>query len=1791
MKLLGQLVNAADPARKDVFNGYIVRISYLRIDDKQHGQVFREVDDTFEVEGASDAFNFELPDLQLLNIESPFSVTAQSAGGAEAFAGRFKWEPTLAEQHAGTPLKIQIKGIVPAEPETPVEINGRLVVRGRPETTTGFAGYKVIASFHAQDAAGGPYAPRSNTVELGDSSRWIQSLPSRERMQDAAIALDAKFPDGSTAGKGSFSLDALRRPVIVEIDAPRAMVLSTDGRAIEAESEKLRGKAVDALGHTQISNRQVILWGLNAAGTTSPLLILTTDQQGNFSGERPKQRVSGAVATVAGTKQGMLPNALPVELSELFLQADGDDERTGRLPKFVYLVVDLDQATLTDPSDCDCSHGQPPRQPDAEELVLNSDAYSQDIGANCVNFTTPNRTLEEFSYTMVVRTSEPEIKGTTLSDADRRALRTRSITELVPKEAVTVGASLAKTNLLAKTALPINQVKANAIEKYGFADIAKAHFTLAPYLSDLFKTVPGRGALNADNSVDWDGTPTFYQATTIAHGHILYYKQVWKADGYSMGDLLYSLPLAPGQKKEIVVFDWDRTEFGRRDEASHEDEALDSYLGHNRDIVDITSGSLLEHMNGGSNSRTSGSAGGIGGAAGGLFGPVFAGIAGGFSASSGSASSSAWQDSSRNVSAQGLNQLRDMVQQGASAVRNQRSTVVQTARQNERFRVESEVVANHNHCHAITVQYFEVLRHYAIEQKLTAVQECLFVPLLMSEFDEPKVMRWMDQLRPSLRDPGLRNIFRLSTGGFAVRAKPLSAGFEAIERRMNQYEGSDLPNTTYASEKVLDLSGDMTVTLSLNRPKDKEDEAADHPIQPLLWQYYSIFTGWTPEYIFNNYFAKRAQQERDRVFEQEIAPRIAEGFVDTLQFLAIDTDGNAYPLDLDATLISTYQRDVPLYVSVRPSQGELPVRRDQIVKLVIATSYDLTQSANSRVIVRSASFRYRTAHFDGVLIRNDAVNNDLKSTTISVPVGSITLPSDKVVLYTPLSTEELRNPRQEDKETSLKLLRHLNANIEYYHKVIWANMDPDRRYMLLDGFVAPNSNGRSVASVIENRVIGVAGNSLIMPVAPGYKLDPTYQLQPELDSQGKPMTDEQGHALFKPVDLLDHYKPLTPIPPFRASVPTRGVFAEAVMGACNSCEKKDETRFWRWEESPNPDEPTPINTIQTGTPQRSDPGELKATPFPTPMINIQNAPAAPDPGSTLGGALGLLGKSDVFRDLTGLDQTQKNALQAMLSNQDSAKHYADKAAELATLAANQRNGNSTVENIKKSMDDGTIDRDTGKKLIEDVYRTQISGKPANDQPVNTANNSQLSKAAADAVAQGRDVKAVQNHPDGTQTSVEQKASTPSSSALPPALSVTLQKPDPNAPNKWINVPTGDGPGFAKFDQTFDASGNLSADYPDKDSGRFRIAVVDADPLASGSKEIKWQATFDAAGASPVDPQLNITLTLTSELSAPSLFVSKPLVLVHEKEDLPASMSDGRGGSVHPGDKNYRARLAGMFTSLIVEEAGAKHVFPVLASSQRRGIPVQVFLLKLGTTLAIPRIEVGTALEEVQRVYEPHGLFLNTHPYVFDAAQTAKFKPVPFSVGTEVPYACTEVDVTGVFNPSLMSESDIEQLGIALPQQAGGPAIRVFFFGDFAINHPPSSDGIRIAIAMNKSFVNEKTLSSGDKQKLMFSLMCAGRADAKPHHYVVAHEFGHLLMDKKDALSTATPKLPVPANEFAHHFNSPGPGYPLNQNLMRPRAGDLLAINAPKRIWDVEDANKYNQLSDLRGNVQRLQIGP
>ena len=239
----------------------------------------------------------------------------------------------------------------------------------------------------------------------------------------------------------------------------------------------------------------------------------------------------------------------------------------------------------------------------------------------------------------------------------------------------------------------------------------------------MFEPPLTRTRLTWDNPVDWDSTPTLYEAATVAHGHLLHFKQVWYADGYSLGDLLYSLPLAPGQKKLISVVDWERRETHRRaDELTTGREGLQAFSARDRDLGEVVTGALTETAQGGSRNTTAGAGVGTGAAGNGSYQGFNFGALLGVSGGYGDSNSTPGRTRAGRSSTNSLQTLRDRTLQSASAVRSTRSSVVQTVSQGESTRVTTEVVANHNHCHALTMQYFEVLRHLKVVHELSDVQ-------------------------------------------------------------------------------------------------------------------------------------------------------------------------------------------------------------------------------------------------------------------------------------------------------------------------------------------------------------------------------------------------------------------------------------------------------------------------------------------------------------------------------------------------------------------------------------------------------------------------------------------------------------------------------------------------------------------------------------------------------------------------------------------------------------------------------------------------------------------------------------------------------------------------------------------------------------------------------------------------------------------------------------------------------------------------------------------------------------
>lgn len=1633
------------------------------------------------------------------------------------------------------------------------------------------------------------------------------------------ITISVKGFDGSLLWSESFKPDdKILQDLNIEVPLSRPNVIQGSKPSASADKgKKLRGQLVGLTKQCPLKDVTVIIQAKKEGDENWRVVAAaTTDNSGNFSMPYPFGSFIAAQALISLTPDS--PADIPVNTANKE-ESIADD--------FLYLLVTnpVCEEPDKDEDDCDChSPKKAARLPDQADLI-NSDEYTQDIGGGCVNLSTPNRTLSEYSYQGIVRTSDPDVANYTLKK-------------------ITAGPFTLITPGLFSG--PVSPIKTR-YELVGGAEKIK------------------RSAVDLNNPIRWQDAPdahenlTIYQAVTIATGHILHYRSEFKADGYSLGNLLYSLPLAPGQKKQIVMMDSQHELQGTENQSVIQGENLASSLVNERNIADQLGGGINEALQGQSSASTSGISAGLGIAAniGVVSGAL--GVAGGYANSNSSAS----QNSSRNTAQFFGEKLRQSIMQNADSYRQLNATIITTVKEGQQYSAVTEVVANHNHCHALTMMYFEVLRHYAIFQELVNVEECVFVPMLMTNFTVDNIYKWADVLSRSLLP--MHSSTYLQPFGFLRlnRQHPLLKAFDANERIKTNYANVDFPTGRYCDESITSVSGSITIRADIPRPKTRFDRILSLPVikktvtekggvdvngtirdnikstaiaaatgglslffgggpsvkyttvshevltraeifdmfmdlddnydsvppsqcirvhnfNPItiivngVYKTIDFFDGMPDDkkiwdayarvlemdiYELLNKFSGNVISDWNRLFFSDIAPMIIKNMINenTITFKPL--------AGLDLTSLNNYSGSEQLLKYNFTANTSLA--RKDITQLDIIYSFNSmitvpeidTLQKKLRLNIESLLVKYDTAHYHG-RIYNGYVGNDLL---------------DNVTINTPLNFDEKRNPRKEDIFIVNKLIEHLNSNLEHYNKSLWYNLDVDRRYMLLDGFNIQIFNDfgipagfRSLASVVKNQLITITGNSMVFPVAAGYKVSQSYITEVNEDNR-----DEQ-------VSLFDHYKPLTPIPPYRISVPSKGVFLEAIQGACDACEKIKENSAQDWTKF-TADEPTPFTPVTPPVPTITD-WKAAFKDFAPPLINIQNAPALPDPGAGLAGLTELLGKAGIFKDITGLDANQQNVIKTFLSNQENAKAFAEMAKGMATQGHNTQNSDKIMDTLKTAKDTGAINQDDYGKLVKEHIQKQIDGGDT-PQSEDAKNKSSLSKAAVDAAAKGQDVKATKTDnstglAETLEVSGKPTATTPDGNQ--DVLIVKILIPQPNNPAllKTYDQNT-DSIGFGLFDNAFDAakpnnpavayndtSNGLKADFIDNESHRFYIEITDSliDPGTS-TIEVDWLTTFgDRVMLYDLTPYPK--LTLYRDTTNEHTFRSKALLLVHEEVDLDIVV-DGK----HKGEADFRMRLAGMFAYIKIRHnlRLLSFTFPIFNQKDLHQIPVNIFTLRDSSNNPVATADaVGTSIAKLQDVYDNVGVLFNAgSEYQFGGNTLAQTSPTPTVSKRNIDYKVNEITLPSTINISALKQADLVAIANLLPPAPN--KLRIFIVDKF---DPSFLAANVIALGCNKSY------AAAIAPNLVNCLFVKSTATGSGFPYTIAHEIGHILMDKMDYLSSHS--LPVPTTNSNHHYNSNNPKLPNNQDLMNPFTVSQVSVFSSKRIWNAPDADNYNQYQDL-----------
>ena len=182
--------------------------------------------------------------------------------------------------------------------------------------------------------------------------------------------------------------------------------------------------------------------------------------------------------------------------------------------------------------------------------------------------------------------------------------------------------------------------------------------------------------------------------------------------GVTLGHLLHSMALAPGESTRLAVVDWSRRTSAGQTELVGETEDVTQDTSRNRSISEVTEAVAKEAQTGFSHTESESTTKQAGASGGFSIGPVGFGASASIAKTTASADSYATTAGSREVGASMLQQASDRTHQAAHASRTRRASVVREVSQTEHEQVSTRVVTNYNHMHALTVQYYEVLQVY-----------------------------------------------------------------------------------------------------------------------------------------------------------------------------------------------------------------------------------------------------------------------------------------------------------------------------------------------------------------------------------------------------------------------------------------------------------------------------------------------------------------------------------------------------------------------------------------------------------------------------------------------------------------------------------------------------------------------------------------------------------------------------------------------------------------------------------------------------------------------------------------------------------------------------------------------------------------------------------------------------------------------------------------------------------------------------------------------------------------------
>lgn len=802
---------------------------------------------------------------------------------------------------------------------------------------------------------------------------------------------------------------------------------------------------------------------------------------------------------------------------------------------------------------------------------------------------------------------------------------------------------------------------------------------------------------------------------------VLEFRQRWYPLGHSLGQIAYSLPLAPCESVNLAMIDWSRQDAIQRDDSIQSRELLLHDQRRDRTIEETIEAALSESQDGFSSLMGGGFGGNIGASAPIPIEGIPINLSASLSGMTTGAKAIAHSSGERDITADSLQKLNDNIQQSTSVIRSLKSTVIVQATQQEENLVQTRTVTNHNHCHALTIQYYEVLQAFRVVTEFERRRRVLLIPYKIISFNWNIALRFETLLKAVLLEPSLVGCFE------AIKRLHLCPQIYPDSEETSSTTGKD---ETGSNEPKKSAPKIQKYELTLSTGKAKEISFGVDPFK-VTRKYGDC---WGPVYV-----RLKLKDDTEKLLFHK--PNIS------------DPGGVMFQYEQDYTVLLPFPNEC---VGLNPFDiKEVSIRwmesnaDDAWGLRGVKIRYQLEGEDQLNYMLIDASNPIYLKWFD------DPPREGLFWTQpVSAP--PVISPKEAPVILedpsTPTGTGQppVRLSQKADECCEQRLLTHLNGNIGYYNRAIWLLQDSVERRVLLEGLLAESG----LADLVDETPVAVSGRYVAFPFD-----DPRLE-NVLLQSAVQEALSRLGLSQDLLKEIWNRAVESSPLEPPKpeplvsyVSLPTRGLFAEAQLGHCNSCEVRDVARFWKWDESPCEKAPT-IEGISPG-PKGQAPTIPEPTALPNPVVQVMQAPAAPDPVG-LAAALNLLGQPNIFRDMSGMKE-----LQELLAGLSSGTVDLTKAQQLANQvnqkAANRaldggRGSSSRSQTASDLYDKGRVLEDQKNRglLTEDQASTamlnewtdsggSVIGYTPTGAPIYSANAAAVASAGAKAAEKAGDI--------------------------------------------------------------------------------------------------------------------------------------------------------------------------------------------------------------------------------------------------------------------------------------------------------------------------------------------------------------------------------------------------------------------------------------------------------------------